>query len=440
MNKIDTMLTRIKLSLFHKNTEKMLWTLFFLLLVLLAFSFLFSQDSQAKAVYFTTQQPVSISSFEKFDPPTTSILPRHIRVRLQHNENLYQLFERLQLDPNQVTILANSLSTKQRRQVNRIQRGTVIRLSLDHNDKIKQLVIMEDPIRGTSYYRTPKGYASVAYEAEYQKQYRFIEGDITSSLYRDGTSKGMSSKMVNDFANIYAYDIDFANDVRRGDKFSVLYEELLVENRTVQTGNIRIAEFINQGKKITAIYYKTKAGEDGYFTPDGKSMKTRFLRMPVEFSRVSSRFNPRRRHPVLNIIRPHQGVDFAARPGTPIRSVGNGVVSWAGTKGGYGRTVIINHGDGYTTLYAHMRGYARNIRKGRRVKQGQVIGYVGSSGISTGPHLHYEFRVSGVHRDPLKVKIPRQTQLARGELPAFRKYAEQILTIKASSAQADYGG
>jgi len=436
------MLTRIKLSLLHKNTEKMIWVLFFLVLMLLALSFLFNQDSQAKVVYSTTQQPVSISSFEKSEPSTNPILPRHFRVRLQHNENLYELFERLQLDPNEIATLVRSLSTNQRRSLNRIPRGTVIRLSLNHNDEIKQLVIMEDPIRGTSYYRTPKGYASVAYEAEYQKKYHLIEGDITSSLYRDGTSKGMSSKMVNDFANIYAYDIDFANDVRRGDKFSVVYEELLVENRTVQTGNIRMAEFINQGKKITAIYYKTKTGAAGYFTPDGKSMKTRFLRMPVEFSRVSSRFNPRRRHPVLNIIRPHKGVDFAARTGTPIHSVGNGVVTWAGTKGGYGRTVIINHGDGYTTLYAHMRGYARNIRKGRRIKQGQVIGYVGSSGVSTGPHLHYEFRVRGVHRDPLKIKIPRQTQLARGELPAFRKYAEQILTIKDSrtQAQANYGG
>ena len=419
----------------NKGIEKLIWVLLAIILATLGISFLFSQDTEAKVTYIAKQQPVGISHFERFEAPTDPVLPRNFYVRLQHNENLYKLFERLQLDANEVVTLAGSLDRDKRRTLNRLPRGTLIRLLLTPDDKVKQLVIMDDPIKGTSYYRTDKGYALAPYQAEYQTKYHFLAGSISSSLYRDGIEKGMTSKMVIDFANIFAYDIDFANDVRKEDKFTVIYEETLVENRTVRTGAISMAEFVNQGKKITAIRYTTKKGEIAYFTPEGKSMKTRFLRMPVEFSRVSSRFNPRRRHPILKIVRPHTGVDFAAKTGTPIRSVGNGVVTWAATKGGYGKTVIINHGDGYTTLYAHMRIYARNIRKGRRVKQGDVIGYVGTTGVSTGPHLHYEFRVRGAHKDPLKIKIPRQTRLAKSELVDFQRYAKNIMAIKNNQAQ-----
>lgn len=407
--------------------ERIVLSLLIGVLVLLGASFLFEGKAEDNTAYIARQQPVGISPFENFATRSEPYLPRNFRVRIQHKETLYQLFQRLQLDEVEVTSLVTGVNSKNRKILNTIPRGTMIHITLNDQDALKQLVVMHDSIRGTSYYKTVQGYTSAPYQAKYHKEHHYLTGSISRSLYADGTKRGMTSKMVIDFANIFAYDIDFANDVRKDDQFSVLYEELLVENRSVQTGTIRLAEFINRGKKITAIRYTTKNGNTAYFTPDGSSMRTRFLRMPVDFSRVSSRFNMRRRHPILNIVRPHTGVDFAAKPGTPVRAVGNGRIIHAAGKGGYGSTVIIDHGDKYTTLYAHLQGFSRNARKGNRIKQGDIIGYVGSTGLSTGPHLHYEFRVRGEHKDPLKVKIPRRAKLSQGELGDFKKHVRQVM-------------
>ena len=167
------------------------------------------------------------------------------------------------------------------------------------------------------------------------------------------------------------------------------------------------AEFVNRGRQIRAVRYQREDGFAQYFSPEGMSMRKAFLRTPVKFARISSRFSLSRRHPVLHKFRAHKGVDYAAARGTPVRASGNGRVIFSGRKGGYGKTLVLQHGSAYTTLYAHLNGFAKGVRKGRRVEQGQIIGYVGSTGLATGPHLHYEFRVRGVHRDPLKVKLPK---------------------------------
>jgi murein DD-endopeptidase MepM/ murein hydrolase activator NlpD len=210
-----------------------------------------------------------------------------------------------------------------------------------------------------------------------------------------------------ELANVFGWDIDFALDIRKGDNFTVLYEELYRNGEKISDGNILAAEFINDGKAYRAVRYTNpQTNRSEYFTPDGKSMRKAFLRSPVNFTRISSRFTVNRYHPVLHKFRSHKGVDYAAKRGTPIQAAGDGKVIFKGKKGGYGKVMIVQHGTKYTTLYAHLKTYNRKLKVGSKVKQAQTIAYVGSSGLATGPHLHYEFRVNGVHRNPLTVKLP----------------------------------
>jgi murein DD-endopeptidase MepM/ murein hydrolase activator NlpD len=250
---------------------------------------------------------------------------------------------------------------------------------------------------------------------------------ITSSLFLAGQRAGMSDALIMELANIFGWDIDFALDIRSGDHFSVIYEEKYLDGKKIKDGNIIAAEFINAGDRFRAIRYTDSKGNTDYYSQDGRSMRKPFLRTPVDFARVSSGFNLRRKHPVLNKIRAHKGVDYAASTGTPIKASGDGKIVHRGTKGGYGRTIIIKHGTQYSTLYAHMHKYARNTQTGKRVKQGQIIGYVGSSGLATGPHLHYEFRINGVHRNPLTVKLPDAKPLPKDERIRFLSSSTDVI-------------
>lgn len=245
-------------------------------------------------------------------------------------------------------------------------------------------------------------------------------GTIEQSLFAAGQAAGLPDDTLLELANLFAYDIDFAQDIRSGDRFEAIYEEVWREGERLRTGGILAATFVNQGKRYQAFRYVRSDGREDYYDAEGRPIRKSFLRMPIEFARISSRFNPNRRHPVLGFIRAHQGVDYAANIGTPIRAAGDGRVSFEGWKGGYGRAVILDHGRGYTTLYGHMSRFGR-FKPGSRVRQGEVIGFVGKSGLATGPHLHYEFRVKGVHRDPLKVTLPKPEPLPSAELARFAR-------------------
>lgn len=231
-------------------------------------------------------------------------------------------------------------------------------------------------------------------------------GTIESAFYIAAQKAELPDNIIMELADLFAWDINFALDIRYGDSFSVLYEEKYQNDKKIGIGKILAAEFINKGKAYRTLRYTDAGGKTNYYTPDGRSMRRAFLRSPVHFTRISSKFNPNRLHPIFKTKRPHRGVDYAAPRGTPIMSSGDGVVTFAGTKTGYGKTVIIKHGERYSTLYAHMNRLGKGMRRGKRVKQGQTIGTVGSTGWATGPHLHYEFRVDGAHRNPLTVKLP----------------------------------
>ena len=252
---------------------------------------------------------------------------------------------------------------------------------------------------------------------------QFVQGTIKSSLFVDGQKAGLSQKKLMQLATIFGWDIDFALDIREDDHFALIYEENYLDEKLISEGNILAAQFTNRGKVFNAIRHT----DGNYYSPEGYSMRKAFLRSPVDFFRISSKYNPNRKHPVLKTVRPHRGVDYAAATGTPIKASGDGKVIWRGTKGGYGRTVIIQHAGIYTTLYAHMSKYNSKVKNGSRVKQGQVIGYIGSSGLATGPHLHYEFRINDVHKNPLKVKFPNVEPLNKEQMASFKPMATELV-------------
>ena len=264
------------------------------------------------------------------------------------------------------------------------------------------------------------GFTSKVVTREFDRHIAVKNGVIKSSLF--AAARGVPDQVVHQFVDVLEWDIDFARDLLKGDSFSLLYEELHIDGRRVRTGDVLALEFRSRraGDPIRAFRYTDSNGDTDYFTPDGRSLRREFTRNPLRFTRISSRFSKSRLHPVLRIRRPHRGVDYAAPRGTAVRATGSGRVSFAGRKGGYGKTVLLAHGNGYSTLYAHLSRYAKGIRKGTPVRQGQIIGYVGSTGIATGPHLHYEFRINGVHRDPLTVELPRAAPLDTRELKRFR--------------------
>jgi murein DD-endopeptidase MepM/ murein hydrolase activator NlpD len=251
---------------------------------------------------------------------------------------------------------------------------------------------------------------------------------IDSSLFEAGQKAGISSRTIMTLANqIFGFDVDFALDIRQGDEFSVLYEQKYQDGHYVSDGRVLAAEFVNQGKTHRAVWFQSKDGQvEGYFTPDGHGMRKAFLRAPLDFTRISSGFNSHRLHPILGIVRAHKGTDYAAPTGTPIWAAGNGRVQFAGRKGGYGNVVIIDHGKGISTVYGHMSRFARALRVGGTVGQGDTIGYVGMTGAATGPHLHYEYRVNNVQKNPATIPMPR-TEIPSTYQAEFSSQAEVAL-------------
>jgi murein DD-endopeptidase MepM/ murein hydrolase activator NlpD len=231
-------------------------------------------------------------------------------------------------------------------------------------------------------------------------------GNIQGSLFGATDAADVPDRIASEMAEAFSGDIDFHKDIRRGDHFSVVYEAMYFEGQMIKTGRLLAAEFVNQDKAYRAIYFKDAQGREGYFTPDGQSMKRAFLKSPMPFTRISSGFSNARYHPVLKEWRAHKGIDYAAPTGTAVRAISDSVVSFVGQQGGYGNLVVLNHQGTYSSAYGHLSRFAKGIKRGGRISQGQVIGYVGSTGLATGPHLHYEFRVNGVQKNPLALKLP----------------------------------
>jgi murein DD-endopeptidase MepM/ murein hydrolase activator NlpD len=294
------------------------------------------------------------------------------------------------------------------------------RLEIEHHDGVVESLTRElDDARLLSITRGDDGFAATTIERQLDIRTTSAHGVIDSSLFDAGMAAGMSDKITMDMAGIFQWDIDFVQDVREGDQFTVIYEEIWRDGVKVRNGRVVAAEFINQGTRYRAARYQDASGHVDYYNPDGRSMRKAFIRAPVDFTRISSNFNPNRRHPILNTIRAHRGVDYAAPIGTPVWAAGDGKVIFRGVQGGYGNVIILQHGGNITTLYGHLSRFA-NARVGSRVRQGEIIAYVGKSGLATGPHLHYEYRVNGVHRNPRTVSLPAAEPVAREYQDDFR--------------------
>jgi len=250
------------------------------------------------------------------------------------------------------------------------------------------------------------------------------QGEITTSFYKDALKEGIPDSIIMDFAYIFGWDIDFIFDVRKGDKFAVIFEADYSEGEKISSGDIIFAEFINKNDRYIAQRFFDKNQGKQYFNEEGDNVRKAFLRAPLDFAYISSHFNPNRLHPILHKIKAHNGVDYAARRNTPVKASGDGVISFVGVKGGYGRTIEIKHGGNIKTLYAHLEKYNSRSNLGNKVKQGEVIGYVGDSGRATGPHLHFEFWQGKTRTDPVKVKLPSAKPINKNQLNEFNELLE----------------
>ncbi|HEU0186970.1 MAG TPA: peptidoglycan DD-metalloendopeptidase family protein [Gallionellaceae bacterium] len=246
-------------------------------------------------------------------------------------------------------------------------------------------------------------------------------GEITTTLYAATDSAGLPDPVANQMAEIFGGDIDFHRDLHKGDKFSAIYEMTYSNGRPVRSGNILAAEFVNNGRTYRALYYQTSSNRGDYFSQDGKSMHKAFLRSPIEYSRISSGFSSSRLHPILNKMRAHKGVDYAAPLGTKVKATADGVVTFVGKQGGYGNLITLSHQGVYTTVYGHLSRFAPGLHRGQRVTQGEIIGNVGMTGLATGPHLHYEFKINGAQRDPLRVALPDAKPISEQQKAAFQE-------------------
>ncbi len=314
-----------------------------------------------------------------------------------------------------------------RRRIDRIVPGDELRLRIDDG----RLLAFERRLSATETLRAeraPDGSLRSELRVDpLEHSLRTTGAVIEGSLFQSADLAGISDTTAFKIAGIFRWDIDFVLDIRPGDRFDLTYETLSQDGVPVGDGELLAVQFINQGQTYRAVRWTPPGGTPDYFTPDGRSLRKAFLRAPLEFSRVSSRFNLYRRHPILNRMRAHRGVDYAAPIGTPVRAAGGGRVAFVGIKGGYGNVIEIVHPGGVRTVYGHLSRFSRGLRSGTVVEQGRVIGHVGMTGLATGPHLHYEYLQNGVHKDPQKVPLPKAEPVPARHMAAFRAHADPLL-------------
>ena len=374
-----------------------------------------------------SSQPFAKTTDNQTAPATAStpVDPLHKSVTVGNGDTLSTVFAKVGLSSNELHDVINS--SKDAKRFSRLNVGQELQFELTTDGHLKNLNSKLSDLESISLSKTDKGYAFKRELVKPDVRSAYARGVINSSLSQSAQRAGLPYSLAMDMANVFGYDIDFAEDIRRGDEFEVGYEQKVVNGKPIANGNILSARFINRGKTFTAVRYTNKQGATSYYTADGNSMRKAFIRTPVDFARISSGFSMGRRHPILNKIRAHKGVDYAAPRGTPIKAAGDGRVMLAGRHGGYGNAVIIQHGNSYKTLYGHMQGFAKGVRTGTSVKQGQIIGYIGTTGLSTGPHLHYEFQVNGRHVNPLSIKTAMADPIARAEKQRFLQQSKPLL-------------
>ena len=354
--------------------------------------------------------------------------------RIQRGDTVASLLARLNVDDPEATQFLRT--TRQAKSLYQLIPGRTVRVTKGADGKLANLRYLN----GNNLLSVDRaGDALTVKESAADLDQRVLmkSAVIRNSLFGATDAAGLSDAIATQIADIFSSDIDFHRDLRKGDRFSVVYEVLYHQGEAVKSGRVLAAEFINQGKTYQAVYFNYADNEGGYYTPDGKNLRKQFLRSPLEFSRITSGFTNARFHPVLQTWRAHKGIDYGAPSGTRVKATGGGIVEIAGRQGGYGNVVVLRHQSKYTTWYGHLSGLAKGLRNGARVAQGEVIGFVGATGLATGPHLHYEFRINDVHQNPLNVAMPAAPPITPDLKPRFaqntRLYAERLELLRTTN-------
>jgi len=343
--------------------------------------------------------------------------------RIQRGDTLSELLARLGAeDPSALQFLRKTRSV---RTLNQLAPGRTVRAHIAEDGRLLVLRYRSGS-RVLNVERKGDDFSASEGPVELERRVLMKAGEIRSSLFAATDAAGLSDAVAIQIADIFSTDIDFHRDLRRGDHFSVVYEMFYDQGEPVRSGRVLATEFTNVGKQYRAVYFQYSESHGGYYTPDGRNIRKAFLRSPLEFSRISSGFS-NRFHPILKQWRAHKGIDYAAPTGTRVKATGDGVVEFAGRhSGGYGNLVVLRHQSKYTTWYGHLSGIARGVRKGARIAQGEVIGFVGATGLATGPHLHYEFRINDVHQNPLRVVLPAAPPISAELKAAFHSAAAPL--------------
>jgi len=375
-----------------------------------------------------TEDPVATDAAEPAlaqEEPEVAVSSQWHEYTVGKGDTLAKILRELGVDrEDRVKVLE---AAEEREELALLKVGQVIRAQLDNDGGLLTLQVRLD-VKSTLHVELDDDdYEVHTIDRPVEKRVAQATAVIQSSLFADGQEAGLSDGQIMELAAIFGWDVDFNLGLRPGDQFKVIYEAEYLDGKKVDDGAILAAEFVNQGTTYRALRFEDDDGTLGYYAPDGTSKKQAFLRSPLKLARVSSGFSLSRMHPILNKRRAHKGVDYSAPTGTPVKATGNGLVTFKGQKNGYGNVVELKHGDTYTTLYGHLSRFAKDMRIGEPVKQGEIIGYVGQTGLATGPHLHYEFLVAGQHRDPLSTKLPTAEPLTGQELTEFRKQSAPLL-------------
>ena len=336
---------------------------------------------------------------------------------VHRGDTVAELLQRLNIDDDAATDYL--LKNRQAVSFRKLSIGKEVQSEIAADGSLLALRYLNNAGEQSVIEKTNDSYTHITLPAELEKRVSMASGEIQSSLYAATDVAGLRDPIANQIADIFDGDIDFHHDLRKGDRFTVIYEKTYSNGEPLRSGHVLAAEFINKGHTYRAAYFKTSASSGDYYTPKGKSIHKAFLRSPLAFSRISSGFSLSRFHPVLHKWRSHKGVDYAARTGTKVKVTADGVVAFVGRKGGYGKVIMVKHPGRYTTVYGHLSRFTKGLRRGQHVTQGEVIGRVGMTGLATGPHLHYEFRVNGIQRDPLRVALPDATPINAAQITAF---------------------
>ena len=396
-------------------------------LILLGFSFPSEEKSTATAV----SEPIAIAVESKpaeVDNQNTKLQWRTEKVG--NGDNLSTLYQRANFSAVDVYQISSSPKGKS---LSNLYPGESLRFGTDESNELREVHYAKSLLETHIFTRQGTGYTAEKRLREPEILLAYREGVIQDSLYLSGKRANLPDKLIMEMANIFGWDIDFVFDIRPGDSFSLLYEDRFIDGQKLSAGKIIAASFTNRKKTLNAVRYTDSNGTSDYFTPKGLSMRKTFLRTPLDIFRISSGFNLRRKHPIHKKIMAHRGVDYAAPRGTPVYAAGAGKVIEAGYSKANGNYVFLQHGQTYVTKYLHLN--KKKVRKGQAVKQKQLIGTVGSTGYSTGPHLHYEFLVNGVHRNPRTVKLPQAKPIVTSEKIAFQAAIAPILVELAQYQQ-----